>query len=597
MKTVSSPQALFSAAEQAYVGGRLGDARANLLRLEQIGVKHPAVDHLRAIVERGLGNVGVARRYFEAAQRLAPNDPQIANNLGNLLADLGNDPEALRAYERALSLNPSFAEAMFNRALLLERVGRTEEARTAYWSLVTLEPRDARFWCGLGALEKEEGNLQAAADAFDQALALESENVLAANGRARVALERSERDVRSHYRAARRLSPRDRQLIFEEAEARLAEGDRAALDDFAEAVQEAPDWTFGQIALARMLHASEEANRFADHVEALLHKDPSRSDLWIEYIQMLGAAGLPAEASEAAHRARTALGDSAWLALTEAGYAGQAGDLDRAEALLAALPVGVPGRAIQDCLHQIRRGNIDSALLHIDHVLEEDRLSVSAWTLAELVYRKAGDPRSQWLSGQEGLIRSIDLPLDAAAFAAVDALLLALHANGAELLGQSVRAGTQTRWQLFDRPEPEIAPLRRALTEAVAAYMATLPPADPDHPLLRYKDAPTRISGSWSVRLTGSGHHVPHFHPNGIVSSACYFRVPACTENEEGWLELGRPPADLLLELEPLTKIAPRPGRLVLFPSFLYHGTRPFGTGERMSVAFDVTPGRRSPGA
>jgi len=31
------------------------------------------------------------------------------------------------------------------------------------------------------------------------------------------------------------------------------------------------------------------------------------------------------------------------------------------------------------------------------------------------------------------------------------------------------------------------------------------------------------------------------------------------------------------------------PGRLVLFPSYLYHGTRPFSAGERLSVAFDVS--------
>jgi len=28
----------------------------------------------------------------------------------------------------------------------------------------------------------------------------------------------------------------------------------------------------------------------------------------------------------------------------------------------------------------------------------------------------------------------------------------------------------------------------------------------------------------------------------------------------------------------------------VLFPSFLFHGTRPFSAGERLSVAFDLVP-------
>lgn len=30
--------------------------------------------------------------------------------------------------------------------------------------------------------------------------------------------------------------------------------------------------------------------------------------------------------------------------------------------------------------------------------------------------------------------------------------------------------------------------------------------------------------------------------------------------------------------------------RLVLFPSYMFHGTRPFGKGERLTVAFDVIP-------
>jgi len=38
--------------------------------------------------------------------------------------------------------------------------------------------------------------------------------------------------------------------------------------------------------------------------------------------------------------------------------------------------------------------------------------------------------------------------------------------------------------------------------------------------------------------------------------------------------------------------VEPKPCRLALFPSWMWHGTRPFGEGERMTVAFDVA--RRS---
>jgi hypothetical protein len=44
----------------------------------------------------------------------------------------------------------------------------------------------------------------------------------------------------------------------------------------------------------------------------------------------------------------------------------------------------------------------------------------------------------------------------------------------------------------------------------------------------------------------------------------------------------------LALNLDPLHMIRPQPGRLALFPSTMFHGTRPFPAGERMTVAFDV---------
>jgi hypothetical protein len=42
--------------------------------------------------------------------------------------------------------------------------------------------------------------------------------------------------------------------------------------------------------------------------------------------------------------------------------------------------------------------------------------------------------------------------------------------------------------------------------------------------------------------------------------------------------------------LPPLATVEPKPGRLVLFPSFLFHGTRPFASGERLTIAFDLVP-------
>jgi hypothetical protein len=95
------------------------------------------------------------------------------------------------------------------------------------------------------------------------------------------------------------------------------------------------------------------------------------------------------------------------------------------------------------------------------------------------------------------------------------------------------------------------------------------------------------------VRLRGGGFHANHVHPQGAISSALYLALPERAEgdpSEAGWLVLGEPPRDLGLDLPPHTKIEPKAGRLALFPSWMWHGTRPFAEGERMTVAFDVAP-------
>jgi hypothetical protein len=92
------------------------------------------------------------------------------------------------------------------------------------------------------------------------------------------------------------------------------------------------------------------------------------------------------------------------------------------------------------------------------------------------------------------------------------------------------------------------------------------------------------------VRLTGEGFHVNHVHPAGWISSAFYVALPEASMGgvtHSGWLSLGEA-TELGLDLPPVRMVEPKPGRLVLFPSTMWHGTRSFAAGERLTVAFDV---------
>jgi Putative 2OG-Fe(II) oxygenase len=212
------------------------------------------------------------------------------------------------------------------------------------------------------------------------------------------------------------------------------------------------------------------------------------------------------------------------------------------------------------------------------------------WPYAALAWRLTGDPRGAWLDRPE-FTAVVDLDPGAVDLAALGALLRRLHDGSGRFLDQSVRLGTQTEGQLFARTDPEIVQLREAMRRAVASYAEGLPPPEPGHPLLAHRPRRrVRFAGSWSVRLGEAGYHQYHNHPQGWISSAFYVAVPDVLQPGEGQLLLGGSPADLGLDLAPVRKVEPKPGRLVIFPSTMWHGTSPFAAGERISAAFDITP-------
>jgi uncharacterized protein (TIGR02466 family) len=276
------------------------------------------------------------------------------------------------------------------------------------------------------------------------------------------------------------------------------------------------------------------------------------------------------------------------LTLIEANNRGMASDHDAVEALLALVPPSLDRDEVE-VRHRIRLGDWAAALRIVDRLLAAPFAGLASWALAEVLWRKTSDERWPWLAGSSQFILKVKLSYSPEELEELAATLESLHPHRRQPVGQSVRGGTQTRGRLLDRRDDRLAALRKGLQAAVDEYRRQLPPSDQRHPLLKHRDRDLKIDGSWSVRLSSAGFHVPHLHPGGVLSSAFYVRVPELDEStEEGWLELGRPPQDLQMDLGPLASVKPEPGNLVLFPSYLYHGTRPFSAGERMSVAFDV---------
>lgn len=532
-----------------------------------------------------------ARRVIAEALAGAPDDAAMHNSAGNLHMRRGDQERAERDFARALDLEPGNSEYAINQAIALSGLGRDREAIRLLESFEQ-EGRELARYCSVRAnSERNAGRLGKAAHWYTRCLEIDPNHRRARHGRARVAIERGEAESVVLFDRALALNPGEADLWLGKAQALDVAGDvDGALSIAQELVRQAPQWLEALRFLAQLRVGRGEED-FAGHYRTACEKLPDNQDIPAAWCDLLGGHDLDREAMEVAAAARLRFPGNPRFAVSEANYAGITGDDERAEKIFASLDWDNPVRWLHEARHRIRLGNIGAAHDALDEVLAADRWNISGWALRGILWRLDRDERADWLLGDERLHRLMKLEADEVLLSRAKPVLDGLHDFSPFPLGQSLRGGTQTRGILFARREEPLQELHSAIERTLERYRASLPAKDVIHPLLRHRSSPWALAGSWSVRLSGGGdHHAAHIHPQGIVSSALYIEVPPDdgSGEKQGWLELGRPPPDLRLDLPPIATIKPEPGHLALFPSYLYHGTRPFDGSRRMTVAFDV---------
>ena len=394
---------------------------------------------------------------------------------------------------------------------------------------------------------------------------------------------------------AEALLPGNLSVLRSKALALNAEGEwREAEALLAAAVAAHPGWIEGHRTLATLRVTAGQDALDASFVESVV-ADPDNLGLRLAHYHLLATARLWDRAAIVLGEARLRFGDQRALQLAQAFHlaeSGEGSDLDDLFDHLA--DVDDIGLDLARTRHALRRGQADRAL-----AIATPRLSGPAarsfWPYCSLGWRLTGNPQAQWLDGDPVFTAHEDAVLTAEECATLATTLRRLLVLQAPYLEQSVRGGVQTDRHLFFNPDPVIQQLRARVTEAVARYIASLPPPVPCHPLLGHvrPDTPKAIcfEGSWSVLLRKQGFHANHTHNMGWISSALYVQLPPSEKlgrAPAGWFSHGTPPPELGLDLPAYGLIEPKPGRLALFPSTMWHGTVPFDDGERLTVAFDV---------
>jgi tetratricopeptide (TPR) repeat protein len=592
-------------AQKLAQAGRMSEAWSAIAPARSAIWSHGQALRLYALIAQNAGQDDEAIAALERIVAIEKAPPEIVGALADTLGKAGRHEEAYRQWSRLVGLDPNAPDAHLNRALAANESGKPELALSAADEGLRRFPGHARLLAARAVALKNAGRTSEALEAFDRA-------VEADPGRALIYFNRA-----VTLRAA---------LRFDEACAEFAEAERRGLKgDLFYATWAAAELEAGRveqsIARYRQVLAANPAhdeslramtrihieyqtgeNPFS-HYAALAELRPDDPSAWVEWANALALNRDYAGAARVAADGAKRIPGSAELPLLALFSEGMGGDPAGPAAELAAkLREDPDNELLWATVSQLglRGGLPKDAEQAALRLVGKYPYHQSAWSILSVAWRVLGDEREQWLCDYERLVMAIDVPspdgsLAAGEYAAVVAAALSQrHKTLAAPGNQSLRHGTQTGGALFDDPDPAIQQFKEAVSLAAARAVAALPD-DPDHPFLSRKATSFGFSGSWSVKLKpGGGHHVPHFHSEGWMSSAYYAALPPADDetrgHHEGWIEFGRPPAEFNLDLPPRRVIEPVEGRLVLFPSYMWHGTVPFGRGERLTAAFDYQP-------
>lgn len=594
--------------------GRAGEALGSARELVARAPQAPDAHHLLALSLAEAGDLQGAAHAFEVALGLAPDQPLMLSNYASLLRRAGRHADALAPALRATEVVPGSAKAWLELATSAQLAGNAALARRAATRSLELEPDTVAALQALGNAARAQDDHAAAEQAFARLVSLAPAHRQGwlGLGDSQRRCGRADRSIATYAKA--RTHFHGPELDDALAGAMLDAGQvEEAIAHARQLTSAHPHFAPGWSTLANLAWEYAEPDsgqadlaRFQDAAA----KQPENIALRVALVRFL-LATRQGDAALAQVKALRATSQNPAFGLLEAQALTLAGQDDAAGALHAALQAGGGDRdpvfLNAHARHQLRTRHPDLAAGLATAALRLDPCNQEAWSCLGTAWRLLDDPREQWLCDYARLVGLVEVeppPGFATTAEFMHALAQAvqpLHRARREPMQQSLRGGSQTPGRLFGRDVPLLNATRTALLSAVRGWIASLPD-DPAHPFLGRKRPDVRIGGSWSVKLWSSGRHANHIHSEGWMSSAFYVSLPPSVAagdagramSSPGAIQFGQPPEELGLALAPRRVIQPQPGKLALFPSYLWHGTIPFNDPEpRITIAFDMTPDQR----
>lgn len=480
----------------------------------------------------------------------------------------GEDPASARPLlERMLVQAPGDADVQTLAGIVAQRTGRTADAVAAFRAARAADPGAAGRCQNLAVALKSAGDHAGALAVFAEALALRPGHAgtLTNMGSCLIEADRCE-DALATLEQALAAAPDHADALNNMGVALARLGRRPqACAAYRRALAVRPDHTETRLNLADALAASGHADEAQALAEQVLRDRPGQ-------VRAANQLGLMREA---------------------------AGDFEGAVAVLAlAFDPVVPQHALGVNLARvlIRAGRHEDALATCDRLIATQPSVTTPLALALAALDRLGrDKEREALMALDRfvLVHDVDAVDGFASLDAFNAALVCELRDHPSLIfepeGLVTRQGRQS-CDLADAPQPALHALAELARSKLGAARDTLAAQPADHPFLRALPQDWSLT-MWGTILRPGGEVGPHIHAPNWMSGVYYPAFQALADDStEGSFAIGMLPQELGGGGTSVLR-QPSAGRMILFPSYLWHATIPFGgEDERISFAFDLVP-------
>ncbi|NDW20738.1 putative 2OG-Fe(II) oxygenase [Alteromonas hispanica] len=594
------------------------------LSLHQQGKIDLAAKSYRALLAKNPNDINVNFLYgkllndtqqFETAKALLnkafsalPDNKNILFEFAKCLLSLGDARQVISVigsrYKESVDLSKLLLQAQ-------HRVGTKEQLKERYKHLLATWSNSPRIMMQMAQLSDEDGDLNMADQIYSQILNIEPDNVLALHNLATVKrrLEMPS-DALLLLNKAQQLGLDSFQLFHNmgNAYSDLNKIDKAVAA-YLKTISINPNYMESYKNLVALYAESgnigkgislyENALSNINYSANAISQNTFQKELVVELIKAYTRVGKT-------ERATTLINDyfadedvDEEVILAKAKLHDMNGELTRAFNVLASsqsTPV-----ILQRAEYALRSNNVSFVFENMPKLALNKDSAVLAKAYLTIAERMSGvNGHRQTYCQYEELVKSYQLPENIHDNGVVPfckqlaEFLSAQHTAKLAPLQQTLNGGTQTRGNIFGQTDNALLlKLKKFCEHSISEYLSKLSAFESPHQYLPNATKDFKFIGAWSVNLSNQGYHTNHVHPEGNLSAVFYVDIPddLDIEKEEGHLIFGKPNFKLPLALPHEYSVAPQVGKLVIFPSYFWHGTIPFhSSGRRLTIAFDVSP-------